>query len=160
MREVYASSVRASVRRQGNWDRLDYTHHMGSGARAMVAGLVIRQRNSFKEVAENALNDPDLEKATDLVNQAVRIFNNSVNALLQASQNFGRTTHTYDLEPDGKLWLDCESEWGKGPGYRDRVVKRHEDWFDIKRDGLERRIRELVDREWENLLGRVSAILE
>ena len=160
MREVYASSVRASVRRQGNWDRLDYTHQMGSGARAMVAGLVIRQRNSFKEVAENALNDPDLEKATDLVNQAVRIFNDSVNALLQASQNFGRTTHTYDLEPDGKLWLHCESEWGKGPGYRDRVVKHHEDWFDIKRDGLERRIRELVDREWENLLGRVSAILE
>ena len=160
MREVYASSVRASVRRQGNWDRLDYTHQMGSGVRAMVAGLVIRQRNSFQEAAENALNDPDLEKATDLVNQAVRIFNNSSDALLQASQNFGRTIHTYDLEPDGKLWLDCELEWGKGPGYRDRVVKHHENWFDIQRDGLERQIRELVDHEWENLLGRVSAILE
>ena len=160
MREVYASSVRASVRRQGKWDNLDYEQQMGSGARDMVAGLVRPHRTSFKDVAENALNDPDLEKATDLVNQAVRIFDSSYEDLLRASQNFGRTIHTYDLEPDGNLWDDSDSEWGKGPGYRDRVVKHHEDWFDNKRDGLERRIKELMDREWENLLGRVSAILE
>ena len=160
MRRVYASSVRASVRRQGNWYNLDYKHHLGTGVRHMVAYSVNRHRTSFKEMAENALTDPSLGKATDLINQAVRILDGSIEALLRASQNFGRTIHTYDMEPDGTLWSDCDSEWGAGPGYRDRVAKHHEDWFGNKRGGLESRIMEMVGSEWNNTLGRVSAILE
>ena len=160
MRDAHPSSVRASVRRLGDWDNLKYEHQLGYGARAMVAGLVSHHRASFKEVADNVLNDPELKKGADLVNQAVRIFDARIEEMLQASQNFGRTTHAYDLKPDGNLWSDSNAEWGKGPGYRDRVVQRHKEWFDATGSILERRARELVDRGWESVLNRVSAILE
>ena len=160
MRDAHPSSVRASVRRLGDWDNLKYEHQLGYGARAMVAGLVSHHRASFKEVADNVLNDPELKKGADLVNQAVRIFDARIEEMLQASQNFGRTTHAYDLKPDGNLWSDSNAEWGKGPGYRVRVVQRHEEWFDTKGGILERRARELVDRGWASVLNRVSSILE
>ena len=124
----------------------------------MVASLLESYRTSFKEVAGNALHDPELKKATDLINQAVRIFDARIELLLQDSQNFGRTVHTYDLQLDGELWLDCNAE--SGQGYRGRVVQRHEEWFDAKGGILERWARELVDRGWESVLNRVSAILE
>ena len=160
MRDAHPSSVRASVRRLGDWDNLKYEHQLGYGARAMVAGLVSHHRASFKEVADNVLNDPELKKGADLVNQAVRIFDARIEEMLQASQNFGRTTHAYDLKPDGNLWSDSNAEWGKGQGYRVWVVQRHEEWFDAKGGILERRARELVDRGWESVLNRVSSILE
>ena len=71
---AYASSVRASVRRQGDWRNLDYSYQMGSGARIMASRSVVPKMNDFKAITENLLQDEELEPAFGLIRQASPYF--------------------------------------------------------------------------------------
>ena len=54
-----------------------------------------------------------------------------------------------------------ESEWGRGPGYRDRVADWNRQWFSAEpRRDLEQELWVLVTREWAVALNRLSSLLE
>ena len=161
IQRAHPSSVRASVRREGLWDNLNYAYHVGFGSREMVDDVVSRRVDGFREVATNVAND--LSNAEDLVNQAIRTMEAGRVRLLTASHNFGRTIHTYDMRSDKPFWASCDFEWGRGPGYRDRVLAEHDSWFGARMDGgegLKNRVREFVAGEWKVLLERVESMLE
>ena len=69
MRTVNASSLRASVSRGGEWRNLD-SYQLGSGARSVAFRAVSAKREGFEAIADNLLQDPNLEEAHDLVRQA------------------------------------------------------------------------------------------
>jgi hypothetical protein len=59
------------------------------------------------------------------------------------------------------LWVNCESEWGQGPGYRDRVARWNDVWFGAEqRQELEQELRDVVTRERAIVLKRLSSLLE
>ena len=160
IQRAHHSSVRASARREGLWDNLDYGYLVGSGVRAVVDDIVNPRIVGFREVATNVAND--LANAEDLVNQAVRMMEGGRLRLLTVCQDFGRTIHTYDMRSDKGFWASCDYEWGKGPGYRDRVLDIHHRWFGAKThgsEGLKRRVREYVEGGWNALLDQVGSIL-
>ena len=160
---AHASSLRASVRRQGEWYNLDYSHQLGYGARATAAGAVGSKLKDFKAVAKNLLEDPELEEAFSLVRQARHILESGTEDLLQKSQQLGTTIHTGYMKSDGQLWARCDSEWGGGSGYRDRVSRHHRDWFADDSDNIKAQAQtlvELVKKEWQEILQRLAAILE
>lgn len=160
---AHASSLRASVRRQGEWYNLDYSHQLGYGARAMAVGVVGSKLEAFKVIATNLLQNPDLEEAFGLVQQASRILESGADDLFQTSQLFGRTIHTRYMKPAAQLWDICDEEWGKGPGYRERVSDHHQGWFTNDSDNItaqSQALVELVEKEWQEILGRLGAILE
>ena len=158
IRLAYASSLRASVRRKGNWPNLDYEHQLGYGARAMTAGVVSPKSNAFRAIATNLLQDPELEEAFQLLRQARRIFASGAERLLEAAQSLGEEAHSDYMEPDAPFWSRCDGEWGRGPGYKDRVVGHHRVWFDTNQK-IEADIAEKVEGQWQELLDRVAAIL-
>ena len=160
IQRAHPSSVRASVRREGLWDNLNYNYQMGIGVQAMVDGVVGDRIRGFTVVA--TFTAGDLTAAKDLVDQAIRMMETGKVRLLDACRDFGGTIHTYDMKSDGPFWDSCDSEWGRGPGYRDRVLGHHDDWFGERTDGdggLKSRVREFVEGEWNNLLNRVESIL-
>ena len=159
---AHASSLRASVRRQGEWYNLDYSHQLGYGARAMAVDVAGAKLAKFKTVAENLLQDPELEEASDLVRQACRILESGTEELLRKSQLSGMTVHTKSMKPDLQLWNDCDNHWKRGPGYRRRVSGRHQDWFadDGHNKAGEQGLIELVEKGWQEILERLEAILE
>ena len=160
IQRAHPSSLRASVRREGRWDNLNYGHQMGSGVRAVVEIIVNRRVKGFQEVAKNVADD--LSNAEVSVNQAVRMMEDWRKSLRTASYDFGQTIHSYDMRSDKDLWASCDSEWGKGPGYRDRVLTHHQTWFGAKvlgDEGLKNRVREFVQGEWEALLDQVGSML-
>ena len=159
---AHPSSVRASVRREGLWDNLNYNYQMGFGVQEMVDSVVSDRIKGFREVASNIVDDPTMSEAEGLVNQAARMMEAGREGLRTVSHDFGRTIHTYDMRSDGQLWDSCDSEWGKGSGYRDRVLAHHHIWFGKRVDGgngLKKRVRAFVEGEWNNLLERVESIL-
>ena len=159
--EAHASSLRASVRRQGEWYNLEYSPQLSHGALLMAVKTVAPKLESFKAVTDNLLQDPELEDAFDLVQQAYRILDSGVNDFLQKSQLLGRAIHTQDMMPDTRFWDLSEAEWGQGPGYRNRVSRHHQNWFGDSSDNIyQARVQELVEREWQRILGRIEAILE
>ena len=157
---AYASSVRASIRRQGNWHNLNYSYQMGYGARVVAALSVVPKLENFKAITENLLQDEELEPAFGLVRQARRVLEDGVDTLLLRSELLGKRIYIQHLEPDSQFWGKCDLEWGQGYGYRDRVVRHHRDWFSDSGLGFQAMVRELVDKEWWQILERLAAILD
>lgn len=155
---AYASSLRASVRRNGDWSNLDYKHHLGYGARAMTADVVSVKANAFRAIATNLLQDPELEEASQLVQQARRILASGVAGLLEAAETLGEEAHADYMEPDDPFWIRCDGEWGQGPGYKNRVVGHHRGWFDANQE-IATDISEVVGERWQQILDQVAAIL-
>ena len=157
---AYASSVRASVRRQGDWDNLDYAHQLGYGARTLAEGLVRPRMDDFKIITTNLLQDFELKPAYDLVWQARRILESEVESILAKSKLLGAGIYIEYLKPDAGFWGRCEAEWGQGYGYRDRVRQHNTDWFEAGNRNYQAAILALVRREWLRSLARLSAILD
>ena len=128
----------------------------------MAAGVVGSKLEDFKVVAENLLQDSELEEAFDLVRQARRILESGTEELFLKSQLSGMTIHTKSMKPDSQLWNRCDNEWGQGSGYRDRVSGHHRNWFADDGDNMTgaQTFIELVEKEWQEILERLEAILE
>jgi transcriptional regulator with XRE-family HTH domain len=157
---AYASTVRATVRREGEWRNLSYGHHLGYGARRLAVLALEPLVNKFKAVTENMEDNPEHAEAKDLIQQARRVLESAFEDLLRKSQIMGQTAFKEALKLDPSLWANCENEWGHGPGYRDRVARWNQQWFsDERRQDLEREVWEVVKREWSIALKRLSSLL-
>ena len=160
IQKVNASSLRASVSRQGEWHNLDYPYQLGSGARSVALRAVSAKRQGFKAITDNLLQDPDLEDAHDLVRQASSIIESGSNNLLDVARSVGIAIHEREMKPDTGLWAECISEWGRGPGYRVRVHGHNIAWFDNpNRNSAQAKVLEFIESQWRQILERVSAIL-
>ena len=156
----HPSSVRASVRRLGNWYNLDYSHQLSYGARLQAANVVGRKLNSFSDLVDLFLKDEELEEAYGLLRQAHRLVNAGSESLFKKCEIEGQGIHIRDMEPSADLWNACVNEWGTGSGYRDRVFDHHKDWFAEESRNYRMRIQNLIQREWKLTLDRLSSVLE
>lgn len=116
---AYASTVRATVRREGEWPNLSYPHHLGYGARRLAA-LALRAVTGFSELFRTLLGDEEYTEAWDLVSQAERALTSSYDELLRKVQLMGQTIFRQELKTDITSWEQCDSEWRQAPGYRNR----------------------------------------
>ncbi len=155
----YASSVRASVRRQGEWPNLDYPHHLGSGSRVKAFRTVQGKQQDFKANVKTILDDHEMEEAHGLAQQAQRLFDTGIELLRRNSYQMGVTIYTNDMQPDSNFWSSCEDRWGQGPGYRNDVLDIHREWFEANRAMVDAKVQGVVERGWEQLLKRLSDIL-
>lgn len=161
IRAVYASTVRATIRREGEWADLSYSHHLGYGARRLAACALEPFVERFRAATELMDANPDYLEAKDLIQQARRVLDSAFDDLLRKAQIMGQTAFTDALKLDPSLWLNCEGEWGQGPGYRDRVAGWNRQWFGAEaRQQLEQELFGVISREWEVALKRLSSLLE
>lgn len=158
---AYASTIRATVRREGGWPSLDYSYHLGYGARRVAALSLGKTMEGFAGVCKTLLGNPEYADAMDLIQQAQRVLESSYEELLRKVQLMGQTSFRDELKVDSGFWLECEREWGQGPGYRSRVAERNQDWFRANsRRELEQEMFRLIEREWQSALKRMTALLE
>jgi len=160
---AYASTIRATVNRAGAWSNLDYAHHLGHGARRIASAAADKNFESFKAVATNLLQEPELVDAQDLVRQALRVMESSIEELTRKVQLLGQAIYLDELKADREFWNGCLTEWGRdkidGKGYRDRVSSRNREWFDANaRVHYEDLVRELLDKEWKQVVNRLAGL--
>jgi hypothetical protein len=158
---AYASTIRATVRREGEWANLSYSHHLGYGARRLAARSLDQRVNGFSELCRTLAGSPDYAEARDLIAQAERVLTSSYEELLHKLQLMGQTSFRDELKQDVQFWVECGNEWGKGSGYRSRVADRNAAWFEAEpRQQLENELEALLAREWKAALAQVTRLFE
>jgi transcriptional regulator with XRE-family HTH domain len=158
---AYASTVRAAVRREGEWPQLSYSHHIGYGARRLAVMALETAVEQFTGHCKLMAATPRYAEAVDLLTQAERVLTVSYEELLRKVQLMGQTVFKDALKADPLLWQACVDEWGQGPGYKSRVAAHNRDWFNNEaRRKLEQELQALIVREWTRALTNVTALLE
>jgi transcriptional regulator with XRE-family HTH domain len=157
---AYPQTINAAVVREGNWHKLNYGHNLSHGARRMAAQAAERKLDSFREIAKHLLLDEKLTDAHDLVRQALRVLEAGFDDLIRKVQLVGQSIHADELIADAEFWRDCEREWGRGSGYRDRVNTHNKEWFEEKRGHeADRRVLAVIHEEWKNAIASVAQLL-
>lgn len=158
---AYASTVRAAVRREGEWTQLSYSHHIGYGARRLAVIALGNAVNDFVGHCKILAATPRYADATDLISQTERVLTATYEELLRKVQLMGQTVFKDALKADPVFWQACMAEWGQGPGYKTRVASHNRDWFDSEaRRQLEDELKSLIAREWARALQSVTDLLE
>lgn len=155
------STIRATMRREGDWPNLKYSHQLGYGARRIAALSLDKAVRGFSELCKTMSGNPDYSEAKGLISQAERVLLASYEDLLRKVQVMGQTSFRNELKLDANFWRKCDAEWGRGPGYRGRVTERNTEWFRAEgRKVLERELRTLIDREWKQALEKLTSLFD
>lgn len=126
---VHPGSVRASVRRHGSWQNLDYYYQIGFEARRIAAQHIKTKVDELAVIINNLLQDEQLSPAHGILSELLAKANDSVDALLRKTQLTGQTIYEEALRGDAEFWQRCFDQWGQGGGYRERVAGLSDGWF-------------------------------
>ena len=158
---AYASTVRASVSREGEWTQLSYSHHIGHGARRIAVLALGKAVEQFSGHCKILAATPRYSEAAELVTQAERVLATAYEDILRKVQLMGQSVFKDALRADSNFWRGCMEEWGRGPGYKSRVASHNRDWFGSEASkNLERELKALIAREWARALSAVNGLLE
>ena len=134
---------------------------MGYGARRITAQVLGGPVEGFSVLCRTLGGDPEYAEAVDLISQADRVLTTSYEDLLRKIQIMGQTVFRRELKTDIAFWVECDSEWGQGRGYKRRVAGRHEEWFaSPDRQVLEGELRALIEKEWQAVLADLKVLFE
>ena len=165
MTETHVSSVRASIRREGDWHNLDYSFQLGNAGVVMSRQVLSAKEQGFKDFTANLMRNPDLAEAAGLMRQSENIVSSGIEDTVTKCMEFGRNVHSI-MEHHVEPWESSDDEWGRGPGYRDRVIDHHKDWFittSAQISGASSytgHLKQIVEEGWLDTLIRLSNILE
>jgi hypothetical protein len=153
----YASSLRASVNRYGNWYNFDYWHCLGFGGRRDVVARSADQITVLKGLIETALSDPQLSEAHDFLRHFQTQVEGGLIQFYQDVQTLGESAFLDQLKEDHGYWNMCTSRWGGGPGYKSDISRWTGEWFSTK-DRIPRYtfIEQEIQRSWRELIQRLD----
>ena len=71
-----------------------------------------------------------------------------------------QSVYADELSPDADFWRDCEREWGRGSGYRDRVNGHNTVWFKASAGkDADNRVRAVIREEWSQTIASVGQLM-
>lgn len=159
-KEVYASSIRASVNRKGDWHNFDFYYKLAIAARKKVVTSFHQSVAEIESVLENQERQPTLVPAHPFIRQLLRTVKSRVERINERASEMARITFEPPLKDDQSFWTDQRSQWGMGPGYKTRIAEQTERWFN-QHDAAskEQSIQEAISRSWKDLVDEIEALL-
>jgi len=123
----YALRIRATLRCDGLYWSLDLLNAVESEARAAVSAWLLPLLSSLVGRLEDLEEDDELITVRPRLKARRRAL---ADAFERTIVDYGRDVRA-EVERHSKgadIWVDVLSEWGKGAGFRSRVVERFERW--------------------------------
>lgn len=157
----YASSLRASVNRRGDWHNFDYWHGLGFGARRGVVSRAKDQLTKLSGIVENVLATEDLSDSHGFLRYFESCVDESTKAFFINVQQLGETAFAETLREDDPYWRQCQSRWGGGSGYKNDIRHWTGSWFsDSEREARHQFIEAEVQRRWTQMVDALTERLE
>lgn len=156
----YASSLRASVNRRGNWHNFDYWHGLGFGTRREAVSRTTKQVEELKVLIAAVLRDEDLSTAHDFIKHFSNELEKSVGDYYQWSQTLGEGAFQNQLGDDVDYWRKCQERWGGGPGYKTAISGWTSSWFGS--EGSKKRsefVEAALQLQWKELFKKLDVQL-
>ena len=92
--------------------------------------------------------DGDLVLAKHSIEQIGAVADASLRAFLEGAQRIAMEIYREPLTQNS-VWTNCASEWGRGPGFKDRVIGHLQKWFDETRPDLKETLDDRLNALWE-----------
>lgn len=157
----YASSLRASVNRLGNWHRFDYWASLGDGTRRIVVGRSTVQITKLRGILETQLNDEQLSDAHDFLRHFEFQVDEAEAAFYVGVSQLGETGCSSLLRADHSYWQQCQDRWGGGSGYKSDIRGWTDAWFSSStREAMQQFIADEVDRRWADMIDALAQHME
>lgn len=156
----YASTIRASVRRLGDWYNLDYYHHLSYGVRLLAVEQIGTRIDAFKTIVTNLINNDDLSPAREFLQGITGRLNVALDETYRDLQTAGHETFKQTLAQHYEFWGRCEERWGGGPGYRVAIRDMTDEEFQAHCDDAKAILASLITDEWRKLVNLLVSILD
>jgi transcriptional regulator with XRE-family HTH domain len=155
----YASTIRAAVRRHGEWYNLDYFHQLAVGTRRIAVTQIGGKIRDFKVIVTNLIDDAELAPANEFLSRVVENLDASIDDAYRKLQIGGREAFREELEKDLEFWRECERRWGAGPGYRSAISEMTDHRFESSYDDAHELVKGLVSNEWKGIISLLEGML-
>jgi len=160
-KEVYASSIRASVNRQGDWPNFDFHYKLALAARKKVVFSFHNSVAEIRSVLENQERQEVLSPVHSFIREMLRTVNARVNRINDLASELARSIFEPPLKGDISFWKTQKGEWGQGSGYKSRVAASTEIWFRNNNPApKELAIQQEVSNAWRSLVDEIEALLD
>jgi len=156
----YAATVRAAVRRLGDWYNLDYYHHLGFGARRIAVKLIGARMEDFKKLVLHMMSDNQREAAGMYLSKILERVENAVGEAYKRMQFAGREVFKTDLQRDSEFWNRCDNRWNKGKGYRTAIRDFTAEQFEAHYEDAHVLIKQMINCEWDKIVQLLEGIIQ
>ena len=154
----YASTIRAAVRRRGEWCNLDYFHQLAAGTRRTAVSQIGEKIRDFKVIVTNLIDDAELAPGQEFLLRVIESLDAAVDEALQRLHFIGREAFREDLNNDLEFWSGCERRWGAGPGYRSDISEMTDQQFARYDDAYEL-VKSQISSEWKGIISLPEGML-
>jgi transcriptional regulator with XRE-family HTH domain len=155
----YASTVRAAVKRKGDWSNLDYYHHLAHGVRRLGVEQIGKKIADLKVIVNNLMNNEELSPTKEFLERVLSSVDSTVDDTYKRLQTAGRETFKQTLEQDIEFWGKCERRWGQGRGYRDAISEMTHGQFENNYEEAHRLVIGLITHEWDEIVDQLDGML-
>ncbi|HVF70034.1 MAG TPA: helix-turn-helix domain-containing protein [Chthoniobacterales bacterium] len=156
----YASTIRAAVRRYGDWYNLDYYHHLAFGVRRLAVEQIGARIEAFKVIVNNLLANDELSPAKEFLEGVNRRLDVLLDESYRRIQSAGRETFIQTLAKHSAFWDRCDVRWGQGSGYRIAIRDLTDQELQKESTELENLLLSLLSAEWESIMTAIEGMLE
>jgi transcriptional regulator with XRE-family HTH domain len=155
----YAATIRAAVRRRGEWDNLDYFHQLAVGTRRIAVAQIGGRVRDFKVILTNLIDDGELVQAKEFLARVSERLDAAIDAAYRKLQIGGREAFREELEKDLEFWRQCENRWGAGSGYRTSISQMTDHQFESSYEDAHELVKALIASEWNGVISLLEDML-
>lgn len=156
---AHPATIHATMRRNGGWYNLDYSHHLAYGARLVVSSVLRDRIRSFGDLCDTFLGVEEHHHAKALLSQSRRTLEKASQTASERAHLLGEMWFHNELRRRDKFWRAGMRRWGEGAGYVEDILNMNNAWF-AKNGELNDKVRSLVRSEWQHAMQEVRGMLE
>jgi hypothetical protein len=158
---THPSSVRACVNRRGEWYSLDYYKILSDDSRYQSVKAFDESKNELSHIISNMLKQESLKYQKSTLISIQNVLEKRVEEIYEEAYAMGACVYEDDLYEDDNLWSNMIWEWGKGPGYKNRIANITEQWFlNQDYDAFDKEKSNILNSMWQELLIEINNLIE